>query len=122
MQSANTMKILKIKFTCFILASLPLFCIAQLNSPYSRYGVGNLVSQANLANRGMGGISAAYTDPTSINTINPASYSDLVYSTLDIGLEYDGLNLKSKTPQGILLFQLWYYSLPGIWLPIIERK
>ncbi len=101
MQSANTMKILKIKFTCFILAALPLFCFAQLNSPYSRYGVGNLVSQANIANRGMGGISAAYTDPTSINTINPASYSDLIYSTLDIGLEYDGLNLKSKTPQGI---------------------
>jgi len=95
------MKILKIKFTCFILAASPLFCFAQLNSPYSRYGVGNMVSQANIANRGMGGISAAYTDPTSINTVNPASYSDLVYSTLDIGLEYDGLNLKSKTPQGI---------------------
>ncbi|MDE3183851.1 MAG: hypothetical protein KGM16_10570 [Bacteroidota bacterium] len=94
------MKILKIKFTCFILAALPLFCFAQLNSPYSRYGVGNLVSQASIGNRGMGGISAAYTDPTSINTINPASYSDLIYSTLDIGLEYDGLNLKSKTPQG----------------------
>jgi hypothetical protein len=98
MQSVNTMKILKIKFTCLILAALPLFCVAQLNSPYSRYGVGNLVSQANIANRAMGGISAAYTDPTSINTINPASYSDLIYSTLNIGLEYDGLNLKSKNP------------------------
>ncbi len=94
------MKILKIKFTCLILAALPLFCFAQLNSPYSRYGVGNLVSQANIANRAMGGISAAYTDPTSINTVNPASYSDLIYSTLDIGLEYDGLNLKSKNPLG----------------------
>ena len=101
MQSANTMKILKINFTCFLLAAFPLFCSAQLNSPYSRYGVGNVVSQANIGNRGIGGISAAYTDPTSINSINPASYSDLVYSTLDIGLEYDALNLKSKTPQGI---------------------
>ena len=100
MQSANTMKISYIKFTCFILAALPLFCFAQLNSPYSRYGVGNLVPQANIANRAMGGISAAYADPTSINTVNPASYSDLIYSTLEIGLEYDGLNLKSQNPQG----------------------
>lgn len=99
MQSANTMRISKIKFTFFILAAFPLFSFAQLNSPYSRYGVGVLVPQANIANRGMGGISAAYTDPTSLNTVNPASYSDLIYSTLDIGLEYDGLNLKSKDPQ-----------------------
>ena len=100
MPSANTMKISKIKLTCFILAALPLFCFGQLNSPYSRYGIGNLVPQSNIANRAMGGISAGYTDPTSLNTVNPASYSDLIYSTLDIGLEYDGLNLKSKNPQG----------------------
>ena len=99
MQSANTMRISKIKFTCFILAALPLFCFAQLNSPYSRYGIGNLVPQGNIANRAMGGISAAYKDPTSINTVNPASYSDLIYSTLDIGIEYDRLNLKRTTPQ-----------------------
>ena len=100
MQSVNTMRISKIKFTFLILAAFPLFCFAQLNSPYSRYGTGNLIRQANIANRGMGGISAAYSDPTSINTVNPASYSDLIYSTLDLGLEYDGLNLKSTNPQG----------------------
>lgn len=100
MQSANTMRISKIKFTFLILAAFPFFCFAQLNSPYSRYGTGNLFPQASIANRAMGGISAGYTDPTSINTVNPASYSDLIYSTLDIGLEYDGLNLKSKDPQG----------------------
>lgn len=100
MQSANTMRISKIKFTFLILAAFPLFCFAQLNSPYSRYGTGTLIPQGNIANRAMGGISAAYTDPTSINTVNPASYSDLIYSTLDLGIEYDGLNLKSKDPLG----------------------
>jgi len=100
MQSANTMSISKIKFVFLLLTAFPAVCFAQLNSPYSRYGIGNLVPQANIANRAMGGISGAYTDPTSINTVNPASYSDLVYSTLDLGVEYDGLNLKSKDPQG----------------------
>jgi hypothetical protein len=90
----------KIKFTCLLLTALPLFCLAQENSPYSRYGVGNVLPAANIANRAMGGISAGYSDPTSINTVNPATYGDLIYSTLDVGLEYDGRDLKSKSPQG----------------------
>jgi hypothetical protein len=90
----------KIKFTCLLLTALPLFCLAQENSPYSRYGVGNVLPAANIANRAMGGISAGYSDPTSINTVNPATYSDLIYSTLDVGLEYDGRDLKSKNPVG----------------------
>lgn len=100
MRSANTMMISKIKITCLILAALPLFCYAQENSPYSRYGIGNLVPQGNIANRAMGGISAGVSDATIVNTVNPATYSGLIYSTLDIGAEYDGLNLKSKEPLG----------------------
>lgn len=48
---------------------------AQDNSPYSRYGIGNLVPNTNINNRAMGGISAAYADFMSINFSNPASYS-----------------------------------------------
>ncbi|MEO8720664.1 MAG: hypothetical protein ABI297_01270 [Ginsengibacter sp.] len=90
----------KIKIVFLLLTVSPLFCFAQENSPYSRYGVGNILSSANIANRAMGGISAGYSDPTSINTINPATYSDLIYSTLDVGLEYNGRDLKSKNPEG----------------------
>lgn len=90
----------KYKITFLVLAALPLFCFAQENSPYSRYGIGNLVPTANIANRGMGGISAGTSDATTVNTVNPAAYSSLVYTTLDLGLEYDGRNLKSKNPLG----------------------
>lgn len=48
---------------------------AQDNSPYSRYGLGNEFPRTNIANRGMGGISAAYADVMSVNYSNPASYS-----------------------------------------------
>ena len=48
---------------------------AQDNSPYSRYGIGNLVPNTNINNRAMGGITAAYADFMSINFNNPASYS-----------------------------------------------
>jgi hypothetical protein len=64
---------------------------AQDNSPYSRFGLGDQHPGTNIFNRGMGGISAAYSDPRidgvndprnapykyypSINFSNPASYS-----------------------------------------------
>jgi hypothetical protein len=51
------------------------YAAAQENSPYSRYGLGNTLPTTNVVNRGMGGISAAYTDPLSVNFANPASYS-----------------------------------------------
>jgi len=65
------------------------FLNAQDNSPYSRYGLGDLNPNSNIYNRGMAGLSAAYSDPrvdgasdprngkyySSINFSNPASYS-----------------------------------------------
>lgn len=48
---------------------------AQDNSPYARYGLGNLTPTVNSASRAMGGISAAYSDLSGINFSNPASYA-----------------------------------------------
>lgn len=48
---------------------------AQSNSPYSRYGLGDIVPNTNIVNRGMGGISAGYADILTVNFNNPASYS-----------------------------------------------
>lgn len=66
---------------CFSLTVLVLFFTAfspvfsQDNSPYSRYGIGDLVPSTPITNRGMGGISAGYTDFLSVNFSNPASYA-----------------------------------------------
>ena len=66
---------------CFKISSL-LFLVsfsaksfAQSNSPYSRYGLGDMAPTGNVTSRGMGGISAGYADILSINFNNPASYS-----------------------------------------------
>ena len=93
-----------------------LFCSsvsAQENSPYSRYGLGDITPNQNIVTRGMGGIAAGYSDFTSINFINPASYGNLGYaepavvrlnpgyqrSTIfDIGAEVDSRTLKSTSP------------------------
>ncbi|MBV7528466.1 hypothetical protein [Chitinophaga sp. sic0106] len=66
---------------------------AQDNSPYSRYGLGDLNNNQNIVNRGMGGVSQAYSDPTSVNFINPASYSNLLLTSLDIAVEGGARNI-----------------------------
>ena len=63
-------------FTILVLVlalSTPAF--SQDNSPYSRYGIGDLVPGTHIISKGMGGISAGYADRLSINFSNPASYS-----------------------------------------------
>lgn len=68
------------------------------NSPYSRYGLGDIVPGENILNRGMGGASAAYFDFQSVNFINPASYSRLKVTTLDIGAEIDSRTIRTLNP------------------------
>lgn len=60
--------------------------LAQVNSPYSRYGLGNIYPSTFGAANGMGGMSAAYFMPFNINYQNPASYADLAGASLDLGI------------------------------------
>lgn len=78
-----------------------LFTSAQaqnINSPYSRYGLGDLLPSQNIQNRAMGGVSAAYADYQSINFANPASYGQLQSVTYDFGVEVDNLSILSRNP------------------------
>jgi hypothetical protein len=55
------------------------------NDPYSRYGVGELLSGTNVSLRGMGYASTAYQSAASINPDNPASYATLKVTTYEGG-------------------------------------
>lgn len=79
---------------------------SQDNSPYSRYGLGDLTPPSHIMSRGMGGISAAYTDPYSINFSNPATYASfqtlmeakskkllMGRAILDVGLNFENRTL-----------------------------
>ena len=65
----------RITFFSILSISSVLVSEAQDNSPYSRYGLGNLFPQSNVSTRAMGGITAGYADVISVNFANPASYS-----------------------------------------------
>lgn len=93
-----TMMMPKRRLFFFVLLALPLFSMSQENSPYSRYGIGDIVPSGNIVTRGMGGTSAAFSDYTAINFNNPASYSNLLWTTLDIGAQFDSRTIKSGSP------------------------
>ncbi len=97
------MHLAKLTITKYLPLFLVAFCLqhaaySQENSPYSRYGLGDIVPKANIVSRGMGGIAAGFSDYQSINFINPASYGDLKSTIFDIGVEADQRVLKTKIP------------------------
>ena len=93
------------------------FASAQENSPYSRYGMGDIVPAQNIVSRSMGGITAGFVDSvgfipynvlngklyfpsSSINLSNPASLGSLNTTIFDIGGEVDRRTLKNNnSPQ-----------------------
>jgi len=88
---------LKRTISIFSALFITTIAIAQENSPYSRYGMGDIVPNQNIVNRGMGGISAGYSDFQSINFMNPASLGGLRSTVFDLGADIDIRNLKSNT-------------------------
>jgi hypothetical protein len=65
------------------------------NSPYSAYGIGEEQNSINTLMRGMGSISAAYSNPYAVNTDNPASYGGLKLTTYEAGGMASSRMLKS---------------------------
>lgn len=103
-----TLRILLMALGTQLLALAPLN--AQDNSPYSRYGLGDITPSTNIVTRGMGSFSAAYADPFSVNFNNPASYSAFIsyqeerskkYASgrvlLDAALNFDNHTLREGT-------------------------
>lgn len=85
-------------FLCLVFSFIHLISYSQENSPFSRYGLGDLYPQQNITSRGMGGLSAAYTSTQAINTYNPASYGSLALVTYEFGLSIDARTLLSQNP------------------------
>jgi hypothetical protein len=67
----------------------------KANSPYSRFGLGDMAPQYFVASAGMGGMGAAYYDPFHLNTINPASLGWLQVTAFEMGLNAKYARLRS---------------------------
>ncbi|MVN19987.1 hypothetical protein [Mucilaginibacter arboris] len=82
----RTRKTLLILLTIF--SALKASAQSTTSSPYSKFGLGDLQEQALPQNMGMGGIAAGVRTVggyNNINMLNPASYSAIGLTTIDIG-------------------------------------
>jgi len=67
------------------------------NSPFSRFGIGDLADPNPIYLRHMGGVNAAFADNYHINHVNPASYSFLRATAFDIGLSANRISLSDQS-------------------------
>lgn len=72
--------------TLLLLTTLALYAQPKQNSPYSRFGIGDLVNQYFAQQAGMAGQSAAFHDPFHLNLLNPAAYAHLKTTAFETGL------------------------------------
>ncbi|NNE27960.1 MAG: hypothetical protein HKN09_14035 [Saprospiraceae bacterium] len=105
----------RLKSLIFALLCLPLALWAQPkdNSPYSRFGIGDLVSLNFKASEQMGGLGASFIDQFNINIVNPAALSYLSTATFDVGLhaEYSKLQDRENRSVGLWNGNIDYLSL-----------
>jgi len=121
MHSAK-LTIAKFSSVLFIVLGLYLSASAQENSPYSRYGLGDLTPNQNIFTRGMGGISAATNDTRSINLTNPASLANIGLTIFDLGAEIDTRTLKSSNPAKKFTSANTYFSYLQVGFPLTTAK
>jgi hypothetical protein len=86
----------KIQTLLFAFSMFSTVLNAQENSPYSRYGVGNIKQLENIAFRGMGGVSIADDNPLIANPTNPATYTGLRMTSYQVGIEGNLVTIKNS--------------------------
>ena len=92
----------KLKYFCAAIALATSFgaqAQVTVQSPYSKFGVGNIKGSLLPQLRSMGGISTGVFRTSYINNINmqnPASYAGINLTTLDIGMAGSGTTLKTN--------------------------
>lgn len=66
----------------------------RINSPYNRFGIGNISDNRSPALRGMGGIANGYAKEYTINAYNPASYTYLARTTFEFAFDAQSNNVR----------------------------
>ena len=108
-----------------LLSGWTFFSFAQPanNSPYARYGLGNLNNGANVRSAGIGGMSIAMREdsiPYLVNFLNPASYTSIGFTAFDIGIYGNVATISSSTQsQNVNKANLSYFAFG---FPILQLK
>ncbi|MBL7803787.1 MAG: hypothetical protein JNL02_08650 [Saprospiraceae bacterium] len=110
-----------------LLFSAALLAQPKQNSPYSQYGIGDLLPQYFANQAGWGGQTTASHDPFHLNILNPASFASLRTTTLDVGIfaknsNYQSGNSSLSTWTGNLGYLGLGFTLKSPINEILDRK
>lgn len=105
-----------------VACGLQLVANAQENSPYSRYGLGDITPNRNVLSKGMGGIAAGVVDYQSINFTNPATLGAISNTVFDVGAEVDTRALKSTSPAKKFTSTNAIFSYLQLGFPLTSKK
>jgi hypothetical protein len=123
MRSVSTITNLRKYYILLITSCLCWFgSLAQENSPYTRFGLGDILPTQNILNRGMGGMSLAYYDLQSINFTNPASYARLKLTTFDVGIDYSSRRLRTSNTANSYRSANLIPSYMNVGFPLSKKK
>jgi hypothetical protein len=86
----------KFIITACLLLSLVTFAQQGTSSPYSFYGIGDVRFKGTLESRSMAGVNVEQ-DSIHINLENPASYSNLKFTTFTLGGTYATTSMKTSS-------------------------
>ncbi|MBN8832881.1 MAG: hypothetical protein J0H76_00750 [Sphingobacteriales bacterium] len=135
MHSAKSTTLWFKRYGWVLLICLFFSATAQDNSPYSRYGIGDIVPNRNIISRSMGGVGVAFAVDTSLpyipvgmlNISNPASLGSLssnsyINTLFDVGVEVDKHTLKSNTTPGKYTSNNINISYVQLGFPVASKK
>lgn len=108
--------------TLLIPGLLGLDAVAQITnqSPYSRFGIGDLLPRSTTENRAMGGVGTAMSFSDRINLLNPASLSKLNVISFGAALQSDLVSISDGTDNQLLNnTNLGYLNMA---FPILKNK
>jgi len=71
-----------------------------VNSPFSSFGIGDVISEAPIYARHMGGISTSMMETFHLNFDNPASLANLSATAFDVGITADRLRISDGVNSG----------------------
>ena len=83
-------------FCLICLSTVIMSAQPKINSPYSRYGIGEVSDRNFYFSENMGGLGASYISPYNINIVNPAALSHLRATSFDIGLYAERYGLRTS--------------------------
>lgn len=87
----------KIFYILLLLVSVKTVGQRTNSSPYSFFGIGQQYSSQTVEQASMGGIGIAYSDIYHLNFLNPASNTNLRFTTYTVGMNVNDLTIKDSS-------------------------